>query len=263
MYKKDDKVIFRVGEESFECTVAKTSDNRWYLSTLGSSNSIIFQKLNIADRFKFVEDISHYATSNKWVSFPEIQYSDETEINKVIDALLEKCDEYNKFNNTTTCYKERNKEEKMKESLKTEEKISTETTSQKPSFKEGDYVKVISKKDVKNSCCYRFGFTSDMFRYCGNIYIVHKVCPAFAAPGSKPDDGMLYELKTADGTVLPYNFSSSMLMPYIFAPQLPFLNKLQLRYPIVASDCIQGIINSETKTMLKKSTPEYKLKFTN
>lgn len=332
MYKKDDRVVFKVGEESFEYTVVKGSANNWYLSTLKDSNSIIFTKLNIVDKFKFIKDISKYATDDKMVSFPEIQYPDETEINKVIDALLKKCDEYNKqFNDTTTRYKDGDKivfktpdgqynycvvkgvanhwflanadgynhrlfvslnitdkvqfcrdvsgcavsdgmfpeihcpdstgiskvinklmemcEEKMKESLKTEKETSTETTSQKSTFKVGDYVRVISKADVKSSACYRFGFVSEMLPYCGEMYIVHKVSNCHAEAGSEPDDGMLYLLETIGGTILPFNFASSMLLP--------------IKYPFVVSDCVQKTTDSETKAVSKKSTPKYKLKFTN
>jgi len=351
MYKKDDKVVFKVGKESFEYTVVKVFDNRWYLSIVTASNSIIFYKLNIVDKFKFVKDISKYATDDKSVSFPEIVYPDETEINKVIDALLEKCDEYNKLNGTTMCYNHGDKiafklpgknynyrvvkddistvirwyltndawighndqilndlnikdkiqfcrdvsgcdissgifpaiycpdstgiskiinklmemcEEQMKESLKTEGKISTETTSQKPIFKVGDYVRVIFRENVKDSNCYRFGFVKEMLPYCGNTYIVHYVFDSHSEAGSEPDDGMLYNLKTASGNILPYNFASSMLMPArnIIPPQSPFLEGIKLVDPFI-DDCIQTKVDSETKMVSKKSTPEYKLKFTN
>ena len=345
MYKEDDKAIFKVGKESFEYTVIKTFDNHWYLSALKNSNSIIFQKLNIADKFKFVKDISKYVTDDKTVSFPEIKYPDETEINKVIDALLKKCDEYNKQFNDTTCYKHGDKivfrlpneqynysvvkdrnhwflskeggynnrifdalnitdriqfckdvskcdvlsgmfpkiycsdstgiskvinklmemcEEKMKESLKTEEKVSTEATSQKPIFKEGDYVRVIFRENLKDGNCYRFKFVEDMLKYCGDIYIIHKVSYAYSESGSEPDDGMLYKLKTVDGTILPYNFASSMLMPMrnTISSHLPFLATIE-HIDSSPDDYIQTTDDSETKPVLEKSTPKYKLKFTN
>ena len=153
-------------------------------------------------------------------------------------------------------------EEKMKEPLKTEEKISTETTSQKPIFKEGDYVRVISREDVKGNHCYRFGFTDEMLKYCSNIYTVHKVSNSTSEACIEPDDGMLYRLKTVDGDILLYNFASSMLMPTTISPQSPFLKQIKLDYPLVGG-CIQTTVDSETKVVLKKSTPEYKLKFTN
>jgi len=351
MYKENDKVIFKVGEESFEYTVVKGFNTCWYLSILRASNSIIFNKLNIVDKFKFVKDISKYTTDDKTVSFPEIQYPDETEINKVIDALLKKCDEYNKLNGTIMCYNHGDKivfklpdkeynyrvvknddrsrgirwflandgevgyneqifgalnitdkvlfcrvfsgcdissghfpeiqcpdstgiskvinklmemcEEKMKESLETEEKTSTETTSQKPIFKVGDYVRVIFRENVKDSDCYRFGFVEDMLQYCGDIYIVHNVSYCVSEAKSEPDDGMLYHLKTLAGTQLPYNFASSMLTSVgITNPQLPFLKQIKPGY-IPVDDCISTTADSETKTVSKKLTPEYKLKFTN
>lgn len=346
MYKRGDKVTFKVGAESFDYTVVRYMGNTWFLEIKASNNSLIFKKLNIVDRFEFVKSISKYAVDNKKVDFPEIEYPDETEINKVIDALLKKCDEYNKLNNTMSLrYKDGDKivfkspngkydyhvvnnanniwflsnddgyndrifyalkitdkmqfcrdvsgcdvssgvfpyircsdstgiskiinklmemcEEKIKESLKTEEKISIETTSQKPTFKEGDYVRVIFREDVKDSDCYRFGFVEDMLQYCGDIYIVHNVSHCVSEAKSEPDDGMLYHLKTIAGTKLAYNFASSMLMPVrnIIPPQSPFLKQIEF-YDSLVTGCITPV-DSETKTVSKKSTPEYKLKFTN
>jgi len=343
MYKKNDNVIFKVGEEQFGYIVTEDPSGLWFLDIPYNNNSIIFQKLCIVDKFKFVSDISKYVTDDRHAEFPEIAYPNETEINKVIDALLKKCDEYNKqFNDTTTHYKDEDNvvfklpngkynyrvvkslanrwfltncngyndqifvalnitdkvqfcrdvsgcdvssggfpeircpdsigiskvinklmemcEEKMKESLKTEKKASTETDSQKPIFKEGDYVRVIFRENVKDSDCYRFGFVEDMLQYCGNIYIVHNVSHCVSEAKSEPDDGMLYRLKTIAGTQLAYNFASSMLLPtIIIPPQSPFLGTLPLKYPFVVSKTT----DSETKVVSKKSTPEYKLKFTN
>lgn len=102
MYKQGDKVIFKVGKESFKYIVSKTDQYTWFLSLPTDINSIIFKKLNIVDRFKFVRDISKYVIDDRSKAFPEIAYPDETEINKVIYALLEKCNEYNKLHPDST-----------------------------------------------------------------------------------------------------------------------------------------------------------------
>lgn len=222
-YKDGDRIVFKLPDIQYNYSVARTASSKWYLACRNGLNSRIFDALNITDKMQFCKDVSGCNVSSG--QFPEIQCPNSTGISKVINKLMEMC------------------EEKMKEASKSKEEISTETTSQKPSFKIGDYVKVISKEDVKGCDCYRFGFANEMFDYCGKIYIVCNVSYSYSSAQSEPNDGMLYKLKTAGGTVLPFNFASSML---------------------IGTDIIPPQLHSfETKTVSKKSTPEYKLKFTN
>jgi hypothetical protein len=249
MYKKDDKIVFKLPDKEYNYRVVKNDvgsrEISWFLSNDDEVgyNEQIFGALNITDKMLFCRDVSGCDILSG--QFPEIQCPDSTGISKVINKLMEMC------------------EEKMKESLETKEKTSTETTSQKPIFKVGDYVRVIFRKDVKNSICYRFRFPPEMLKFCGEIYIIHQVSDSHSEAGIEPDDGMLYILKTIGGNILPYNFASSMLTSVeITNPQLPFLKQIKPGYTLV-NGCISTTADSETKTVSKKLTPEYKLKFTN
>ena len=242
-YKDEDKIVFKIPNGQYNYCVVKGVRNSWFLANVDGCNDLIFVALNITDKIQFCRDVSGCEVLTG--GFPEICCSDSTGISKIIDKLMEMC------------------EEKMKESVKTEKKVSTETTSQKPSFEVGDYVRVISKEDVKDSSCYRFEFTDSMLRYCGDIFIVHRVSHCYSEAGSEPDDGMTYQLKTIAGVILPYYFASSMLVSIeIIPPQSPFLEQIKLYNSSVPS-YVQTTADSETKVVLKESTPKYKLKFTN
>ncbi len=105
-YEKDDTIAFKIGQKTLTYRVSHI-DNTWFLSGQNCLNYKIFDLLDIKNPLKFVSNISEYTIRSPNAIFPEIEYPDATEINKVIDALLEKCNEYNKqFDNATLlCYK--------------------------------------------------------------------------------------------------------------------------------------------------------------
>lgn len=268
MYKKDDKVVFKVGGECFEYIVTKKSDNIWFLNIPDDCNSIIFRKLLIVDKFKFIRSISKYVTVDESVAFPEIAYPNEIEINKVIDALLKKCDEYNKqLNNTTICYKDGDKIVFKLPDKEYNYRVVGDTIWLRWYLSYDDHAghndQILNALNI-----------TDKIQFCRDVSGCDTISgqfPEICCPDSTGITKVINKLmimceeKMKESLKTEEKISTEITLqkPNISSLQSLFLDKLQLKYPIVTSNCIQGITDSETKTMLEKSIPKYKLKFTN
>lgn len=199
MYTKDDKVVFQINDTTLEYYVVNVANNRWFLSIRDTLNDVIFKKLHINDKESFVVMTSKCNLTHYRGSFPVIICDDASGINRVIDALQQKCAE-------------------MSGQSKTSSKPAV--TSQ---YKKGDVVRIISKDQIRNRNNYRFYFNFGMDQYCDHNYIIDEIRIPQPGPFDEyllPDDGMLYRLKDTDGKILPYNFSSSMFESKLVLPQV-------------------------------------------
>lgn len=201
MYAANDELMFQVKGITLTYRVSNSYGNEWFLTNMDvyNFNNAIFDKLHITDRETFVVDASGCMLAHHHGSFPVIRCDDESGINRVIDALQQKCAEMSG----------------QPDALNKPVLI--------PLYKKGDVVTIISKYTIHDRSRYRFYFASQMDQYCNHSYIIDDVLTDDASVDESdliPDDRRLYRLKDANGKILPYNFSSSMFESKLVLPQI-------------------------------------------
>lgn len=89
-YKVGDRIIFKVKDNHYTYSVETI-----YLNNVNGSNQDIFRALSIVDCFAFCENVYGYTSRNHdGNGFPEYHEDDMIACNKIINALLDMCDDY-------------------------------------------------------------------------------------------------------------------------------------------------------------------------
>lgn len=91
VYNIGDEVIFNTKKGRLNAIIEST-----YLNVVGHTNDIIFEYLKIDDRCEFCKNIYGYPV-NEHDNFPEYNKNDMEACNKVINALLDLCEDDIKY----------------------------------------------------------------------------------------------------------------------------------------------------------------------